>query len=658
MKSINFDDIKIIESMKLSADEDYVLEFWTKPLIYGLNPKEIRDTLSINLVDIFFMDIGGEHPKFAYLEAGPLNRDKDTNFAAHNYSDKIYDYPIIYPTNKLALRVAKWLTLQCLFVKGLIRYPTYSDSLFDYFYIEIYDRDSKWKGVQKYQISCKNDDEICYRFRANTEKDLFTLTEDDVNCVSNFLNNPDSPLHSHVSEDYNKGGEGPMFDSKIVLNRLNDITSTNAEANGDLFPITLNEIAKYVDIIDLDRKTSRSILFKGTFNGVKRTIEIFDYRDDDKFKELDKYAVIYPYSTLAVDIVKFVVIQELHEKKYLNFPQNKINYTGGIQPFWELKYIGIGNKYVINDYENKIRFKLQSVPDQSILKFPVIEMGSSNKSKDKEVHITNPNGTCVYDKKEEKEKERKGMFNHKFGKVRGSVLALSYDGKIAVKKTNTEDYVRYNAETSTVENIKDFVINDSKWFFMVPATEVAVGDIIKYNDGFYQVVKVNEDNISAINLMNSTMTTIVKETIFGMSCYAKVISLIDPNTFGDGTNGMMAMMMLGDDNMDIKELMMLQMMTNGKKDNKDGQANPMMMMLLMDDDMTGDDDMLSNMLMFNMMNGNNGFDMSNMLQNPMMMMLLLKDSNGGKMDKMVKFMIMSQMMNNQKAVEPAKEKEE
>ena len=80
------------------------------------------------------------------------------------------------------------------------------------------------------------------------------------------------------------------------------------------------------------------------------------------------------------------------------------------------------------------------------------------------------------------------MFNHKFGKVRGSVLALSYDGKIAVKKANTEDYVRYNAETSTVENIKDLVINDNKWFFMIPATEVEVGDIIKYNDGFYQVI--------------------------------------------------------------------------------------------------------------------------------------------------------------------------
>ena len=650
MKSINPDDIRIIESMHLSGDEEYILTSWLKPLIYGLNPNKIRDDLSIDLKDVFSIEINGIQPTFAYLEAGPPNKDKDTIFSTYN--SKIYDYSIIYPNNKTALKVAKWLTLQCLFVKGLIKYPTYTDSLFNYFYIEVYDRNSSWHGLQSYQICCKNDHEICYRFSANTETDLFTLTEDDVRCVSNFLRNPESPLHSHVSKDYNKGGEDSMFNTRTVLNRLNDIISTNIEAEGYLFPITFNEIAKYVDIVDLDRETSRSILFKSTINGVSnRTIDIFKYRDDDKFEELDKNIVIYPYSTLAVDIVKFVVLQELYERNYLKFPHDKINYINGIQSFWKLK-CEEEDEYVIFNSENKVCFKLQYVPNQSILKFPIIETRNvSVKGKDV-VHDTKDISSCDYDdKKEEKEKERKGMFNHKFGKVRGSVLALSYDGKIAVKKTNTEDYVRYNAETSTVENIKDFVINDSKWFFMIPATEVEVGDIIKYNDGFYQVIKVNEENISAINLMNSTMTTIVKETIFGMSCYAKVISLIDPSTFGNGNNGMMAMMMLGDDNMDIKELMMLQMMTNG---NKGGQTNPMMMMLLMNDDMGGDDDMLSTMLMMNMMNGGNGFDMNNIFQNPMMMMLLLKDGDG-KMDKMMKFMLMNQMMNNQKAVEPAKE---
>jgi hypothetical protein len=339
-------------------------------------------------------------------------------------------------------------------------------------------------------------------------------------------------------------------------------------------------------------------------------------------------------------------MQYLHERKYLNFPYDEIDFANSIQSFWKLEYVD--GKYVLYDYKNDIRFKLQTVPKQSILKFPVIEMGSSNKTEDKEVHITNPNGTCVYDKKEEKEKERKGMFNHKFGKVRGSVLALSYDGKIAVKKANTEDYVRYNAETSTVENIKDFVINDNKWFFMIPATDVEVGDIIKYNDGFYQVIKVNEDNISAINLMNSTMSTIVKETIFGMSCYAKIISLIDKDTFGsDSNNIMMLFMMMEDDNMDMKELMMMQMFTN--KDEKQN-INPMMLALMMDDD-NSDDDMLTNMMMLQMMTGGNAqFDMGSMMQNPMMFMLMKDKGNGrGGDNKLFKLMMLMNLINQNKA---------
>ena len=654
MKSINSDDLEIIENIELSSDEDYILEIWLKPLVYGLNPKKIRDDLSIDLKDIFSIDIDGEHPKFAYLEAGPPNKDKDILFDTYDLNSKIYDYPIIYPTNKLALKVAKWITLQCLFTKGLISYPTYANGLFDYFYIEIYEKNSNWHGIQKYQICCKNDDEICYRFRADTEKDLFTLTESDINCVSDLLNNPESPLHSHT-KDHIKGGEGPMFDGEEALNRIERIEYNNHEAKGDLFPITLKEISRYVDILDLDRRTSRNILFKGTIDGVSnRTIDIYQYRKDDNLESINKDAVLYPYSTFAVELAKFILLQELYERHYLKFPSDKTNYTNGIQSFWKLKYEE--NEYVILNYENKVCFKLQYAPKQSMLKFPVIEIRDGS-AKGKIVdHDTKDIGLRVYDIKEEKEKERKGMFNHKFGKVRGSVLALSYDGKIAVKKANTEDYVRYNAETSTVENIKDLVINDNKWFFMIPATDVEVGDIIKYIDGFYQVIKVNEENISAINLMNSTMTTIVKETIFGMSCYAKVISLIDKDTFGsDNNNMMMAFMMMEDDDMDMKELMMMQMFTN--KDSKQN-INPMMLAFMMDDNGDDNDDMLKTMLMMNMMNGDKGFDMSNMSQNPMMMMMmLLKDGNGGKMDKMMKFMLMSQMMNNQKTVESAKEKE-
>lgn len=672
MKSINSDDIKIIKNMKLSGDEIYVLENFVKPLIYGLNPKKIKDTLSINLADIWFIDIDGEHPKFAYLEAGPPNRDKDTNFTVYNYSDKIYNYPIIYPTNELALKVAKWLTLQCLFVKGLIRYPTYSNNLFDYFCIEVYDTNSTWKGVQKYQIRCKNDDEICYRFAADTEKDLFTLTESEVDCVSDFLNNPESPLHSYVKQKCYFG------DIDELKKRLGNITTNWSGTNGahHYWPITMKQIVDYIDIVGLDKDSSHTIQFI-TEEGF--TIDIFTVRrrSNDSIASIINDTMLYPDSEYALRIVKFVLLIHLQDKGIISIPKGLTSHN--IEEFWtvDIENDRIGSNYYVKRKHSDEKYKLQIQPDISILGWVPIKIVNSlddccttpekleediKCSKDycgllTDSFITDGktvyyNGTavCNVDGSDvDKEEGGNKMFNHKFGKVRGNVLALSYDGKIAVKKSGSDDYVRYNTETSTVENIKDFVINDSKWFFMIPAAEVEVGDIIKYNDGFYQVIKVNEENISAINLMNSTMTTIVKETIFGMSCYAKVISLIDKDTFGtlDNSGNMMMFMMMmeDDDNMDMKELMMMQMFTN--KDEKQN-INPMILALMMDDN---DDDMLTNIMMLQMMTGGNAqFDMSNMMQNPMMFMMLMKDKGNGRGEdnKLFKMMMLMNLMNQHK----------
>ena len=237
------------------------------------------------------------------------------------------------------------------------------------------------------------------------------------------------------------------------------------------------------------------------------------------------------------------------------------------------------------------------------------------------------------------------MFKNKFGKINDAELALSYDGKIAVAN-NKGDYVRYNMDTATVENIKNLVIDDNRFFFMVPISEVEIGDIIKYNDGYHQVTKINENSLAAINLNNNTIVNIVKETIFGMSFYSKVISLIDKDTFSDNNSLMMFMMMEDDDNMDMKELMMMQMFTN-----KDGKQNinPMTLALMMNDD---DDDMFKTMLMMNMMNCDNGFDMSNMFQNPMLLMMLMKDKScDSGNNKLFKMMMLMQMMNQNKKSE-------
>lgn len=480
-----------------------------------------------------------------------------------------------------------------------------------------------------------------------------------------------------------------MTDVEKIIQRIRDTHITSyefemiriSENEDDYYPISTMMLHKAIpNLTGILRNTDdavnshhipHKIRFKYYFGG---KIRKFTESVDDKYDWNDTDdTVTYPISYLALRMTKFAILNYLAKKNKIYVPEGKFP-----EEYYNIMYDQYQSK---PDYEIShngiVCYKIQANQIgqmDELLDCPVIQLMrmKPEESMDKKTFdsltrynidnfMTHSNSGSSDAKEasnykiEQKEKERKNMFNEKFGKVRGNQLALSYDGKIAVKNGN-EDYVRYNAETSTVENIKDFVMNNSKFFFILPISEVAEGDIIKYNDGFYQVTKVNEANIAAINLKNSTMATIVRETIFGMQFYAKVISLIDPSTFGKDNNGMMAMMMLGDDDMDIKELMMLQMMTNN---NKGGQANPMMMMLLMDDDMSGDDDMLNTMLMMNMMNGGKGFDMNNMFQNPMMMMMLLKDGNGnGKMDKMMKFMLMSQLMNNQKAASKEEAKSE
>ena len=477
-----------------------------------------------------------------------------------------------------------------------------------------------------------------------------------------------------------------MTHAEKIIKRMRDINLTNYEFDmikneneDNLYPISTMMLHKGIpDLMimlwNIDKtydpdNVPYKIRFKYYDSGKTHK---FTESIDDKlcWMETDD-TVSYPTSYLALRMTKFAILNYLAKNNKIYVPEDKFPeeyyditygpFQTGEKPDYEISHNGI----ICYKIQAKQIGKMDELLDCPVIQLmrmtaevPINKKAAETLSRYNIDNFMTHSNSGSSDAKEasnykieQKEKERKNMFNEKFGKVRGNTLALSYDGKIAVKNGN-EDYVRYNAETSTVENIKDFVVNNNKFFFIMPVSDVAEGDIIKYNDGFYQVTKVNEANIAAINLKNSTMATIVRETIFGMQFYAKVISLIDPSTFGKDNNGMMAMMMLGDEDMDIKELMMLQMMTNG---NKGGQANQMMMMLLMDDDMGGDDDMLSTMLMMNMMNGGNGFDMGNMSQNPMMMMLLLKDGNGGKMDKMMKFMLMSQMMNNQKAVEPAKE---
>src|SRR5690606_3063886 len=81
--------------------------------------------------------------------------------------------------------------------------------------------------------------------------------------------------------------------------------------------------------------------------------------------------------------------------------------------------------------------------------------------------------------------------NLKFGKLSSSRLALSMLG-IAILQDDGS-YVSYDPNTGELTDVGEFVFKMDDAFFLVPATELKTGDLIKEGEHFCFVTKVNED---------------------------------------------------------------------------------------------------------------------------------------------------------------------
>ena len=183
------------------------------------------------------------------------------------------------------------------------------------------------------------------------------------------------------------------------------------------------------------------------------------------------------------------------------------------------------------------------------------------------------------------------IFGETVGKITDGMVAITFSGQVAIKR-NEDEYVRFNAETNTIENQMDFVMKEAEDFlFLLPVAEVQNGDVIKKNNTYYQVVGVGKQNgLSVVNIKSGTKKTLIRETnIMGFNFYFKVVNL-----FGDmgsvatsGMNPMLLPMLLSDNGED--ESILLPMLLCGGLGSLGGQQpqgagmNPMMMALLMGD---------------------------------------------------------------------------
>jgi hypothetical protein len=165
----------------------------------------------------------------------------------------------------------------------------------------------------------------------------------------------------------------------------------------------------------------------------------------------------------------------------------------------------------------------------------------------------------------------------------------------------------------------------SKFFYILPVTTVAEGDVIKFKGQYFQVLEVAENgSIKAVNLAKGTNTTICKETnAFGFNFYYKVTSLVNfDGTPANGFNPMM-LMLLDKDGGKFDDLLPLMLLGGNAGIGLDFAKNPLLAMTLLGD---GNSDM-SDLLMLQAFSGGvtGGTDL---FSNPLMLMTML-DGKGG-----------------------------
>lgn len=207
------------------------------------------------------------------------------------------------------------------------------------------------------------------------------------------------------------------------------------------------------------------------------------------------------------------------------------------------------------------------------------------------------NGQIVSNRKEEK--NMKNMFEHLgFGKCYDNRFSLSING-IAVRQANTNKYVIYNKDKNEFVDATDTLLNIKEGLFVLPATEIKVGDTVLHEDKPYYIIDTRNE-IKAVSYDDCTQTVLIpKTTMFGVKYFTKIFSLFGDNfsATGELLNNPMTLMMLMNDNgeTDLSKLMLLSSI--GKTD---FTSNPMLMALMLKDNKDSD---LSTLLMLSMMNG-------------------------------------------------------
>lgn len=196
-------------------------------------------------------------------------------------------------------------------------------------------------------------------------------------------------------------------------------------------------------------------------------------------------------------------------------------------------------------------------------------------------------------RKEKKNMDTNKMFNgFEFGPVDDRIKMSPYG--MAIRNADSR-YVSYDAKSGNIVDVEVFNFENHKliWKMPVAVSAITVGDTVIHMKKPMFVTSVT-NGITVIDIFNGEVKTIVPaQNMFGFNFVTKVVSLF--NFTGDNTpsaenpfGNIMPFMLMGNEDMDMKDFFMMMAVANGGNMNTMFQ-NPLMFYALMkDSDGVGD----------------------------------------------------------------------
>ena len=211
-----------------------------------------------------------------------------------------------------------------------------------------------------------------------------------------------------------------------------------------------------------------------------------------------------------------------------------------------------------------------------------------------------------YEKKDNEEKENKMKgFNFDFGKISNDSIRMSMYG-MAVKNASGV-WTAYDKSAGDLMDVDVFNFDGSNFLFKMPVAikDIAVGDVVIHaRKPMFVISKTEAGDLIAIDPVAGEKKTIMPiRSPFGFNFATKIISLFDslmPNAeapSADNPFGSLWMFALLDNKQDTKDILPMMLMMNGANA---GSMNPMMWMLMMDNDGSTKDNLLPLMMLANM----------------------------------------------------------